>query len=49
MFKLINLQMYKLLIFHFQNHDVFHMLLLKSIKDDFINSLSLILVNDIEK
>ena len=41
--------MYKLLIFKFQNDNMFHMLLLKLVKDDFVNSLNLILVNNAEK
>ena len=49
MLKLISSQMYKLLIFHFQNHNVFHISLLKSVKDDFINFSNLILINDIKK
>ena len=49
MLKFISLQIYKLLIFYFQNHNVFHISLLKSMKNDFVDSLNLILVNDIKK
>ena len=49
MLEFINLQIYKLLIFYFQNYDVFHILLLKSMKDDSVNSSDFILVNDIKK
>ena len=49
MLELINSQMYKLLISHFQDHDVFHMSLLKSVKDNFVDSSDLILIDDTEK
>ena len=49
MFKLISLQTYKLLIFNSQNHNVFYVLLLMLMKNNSINSLDLILINDIKK
>ena len=49
MLELINSQIYKLLIFYIQNYNVFYVLLLKLMKDNFINFLNLILINDAEK
>ena len=49
MLEIIDLQIYKLLIFNFQNHNVFYVLLFKLIKDNFINFLNFNLTNNVKK